>query len=224
MKLQEKDYYEKYWREESGDASFQDIPVWENMEDLKDMLLFFKEAINGKILDAGCGAGDWVFNLSQLPQVTHVTGVDISRNAVKECLKRAKTKKMSKKVNFVNSPMTKLPFKKNYFDNIFSIAVLEHMLDVDKTFTEFNRVLKRGGHIGVLTVDFNLLKMIIIGTFFFEKYFDPRSPHIRFFTKNTLKRLFEEHGFKVKKYKWTRSYFGLMPLAQLMLARKIKDV
>lgn len=218
------DYYERYWKEEYKDICFGDIPVWKDTKYLNNLINFFKEGIKGNVLDAGCGSGVWVLNLAYLPQVRKIIGIDISKNAVEECIKNTKAKRVRQKVKFIKGSVTDLPFKKNFFDCILSIAVLEHILDIGKTFSEFNRVLKKGGYIGVLTVDFNLLKKVIIGAFFFERYFDPRSPHIRFFTKTTLKKIFEEYGFKVKRHRWTRSYFGIMPLAQLMLAQKVKDV
>lgn len=224
MKFQETNFYEKYWRKKSGDAIFQDIPIWGNVEDLNKMTNFFKEGINGRILDAGCGEGDWVFHLAKFDQVVEVLGVDISKTAIKQCIKKRKAKKLHKKSKFITASLDELPFKNETIDNIFSIDVIEHVLDVDGVFAEFNRVLKKGGYVGITTVDFNFLKMIIIGAFFFEKYFDPRSPHVRFFTQKTLGALLDRNGFQVKNHSWQSSYLGLMPMAQMVLARKIRDL
>lgn len=224
MKQQELDFYEKYWKNEQGDAIFQDIPIWGDVEDLNNMTNFFKEAIIGNILDAGCGAGDWVFHLAKFEVVNEVTGIDISNTVIKRCIKSSKEKKLQIKTKFITSSLDDLPFKNKSFDSIFSLDVIEHILDVDSTFSQFNRVLKKGGYLGVSTVDFNLLKMIIIGIFFFEKYFDPRSPHIRFFTKRTLEIVLNKNGFELKKHCWQRSYFGIMPLGQMVLAQKVKDI
>lgn len=224
MKSQEANFYEKYWQAEQSEAIFQDTPIWGNIEDLKKLNFFFKEAIKGKVLDTGCGLGDWVFNLAESKQVISVTGVDISDTAIKKCNESVKDKQINKKVKFITSSLTELPFKRKTFDNIFSIAVIEHVLDVDNAFAEFNRVMKKRGYLGITTVDFNFLKKIIIGLFFFEKYFDPRSPHIRFFTKETLGTLLKGNGFELKKHCWQGSYFGIMPMAQMVLAQKVKDI
>ena len=244
MKLQEEDYYGKYWQLKSdkskkindelvkgierlcsSDPIFEELPVWGTIErELQKRVVFFREGIKGKILDAGCGSGEWVFHLANLNEVDKVVGVDISKTAIKGCIKRKKIQKNPVKAQFVVGTLTNLPFDKKSFNSIFCLEVAEHVLDVNSMLAEFNRILKKGGYLGISTVDFNLLKMIIIGTFFFEKYFDPRSPHIRFFTKKTLGMLLEKNGFELKKYRWTKSYFGIMPMGQMVLAQKIKDI
>lgn len=244
MKLQEANFYEKYWKGHSNqnkdtgselvkgiarlrskEPLFEELPVWGNMEEeLRKRVNFFSAAIRGKILDAGCGLGDWVFHLAKFDGVDRAVGIDISETVIKKSVKKSRGKKLQNKTKFIAGSLDSLPFKDSSFDSIFSLEVAEHVLDVNSMFAEFNRVLKKGGYLGISTVDFNLLKMIIIGIFFFEKYFDPRSPHIRFFTKKTLEKMLDKNGFKVIDYKWIRSYFGIMPMGQMVLAQKNKDI
>ena len=233
-------FYEKYWKIKKGlkpsenefidgikrvisdEPLFEELPVWGKIEaELDKRVKFFDVAIKGKILDAGCGSGEWVLHLAKFPKVSEAVGVDVSEIVIKECIKRGAEKKKAK---FVVGSVTDLPFKANFFDTIFSFEVAEHILDVDRMFAQFNRALKKGGYLGISTVDFNLLKKIIIGTLFFEKYFDLRSPHIRFFTRTSLEKLLVRNGFKVEKYKWIKSYFGLMPMGQIVLAKKVKNI
>lgn len=68
-----------------------------------------------------------------------------------------------------------------------------------------------------------MLKQIIIATFFWNKYFYPTNPHIRFFNKSTLKDILGKHGFKIIKYSWNGSYFKIMPKGQIVIAQKIFD-
>lgn len=242
MEPQKTGFYDRYWKSKnfpkegnefirgikrliSDEPIFDEVPVWGEIgKELQKREDFFGTSIRGTILDAGCGSGSWVFYLACKPQVKSAVGVDISKAAVGGCDRKVKEKKLEKKIKFIQASITDLPFKNKFFDVVFSLEVIEHIIDADRTFYEFNRVLKKGGYLGVSTIDFNFLKQIIVSLFFFEKYFDPRSPHIRFFTKKTLERLLNRNGFKIEKYQWSKSYFGLMPMGQIVLAKKIKDI
>lgn len=220
MKNSDREYYKKYWKRDLRDAIHNDLPVWDDTV-LNDVTSFSKEVINGNILDAGCGEGDFIFHIVKFSKVKKIIGLDLSEKVIEVCAKKAKELNLNKKTEFVIGSLESLPFKNNYFDSVFSLAVVEHILDVDKVFAEFSRVLKKGGYLVILTLDFNLLKKIAISVFIFDKYFDPRSPHIRFFTKKTLEKILIDNGFKIKNYEWRKSYFNIMPMDQLVLAQKV---
>ncbi len=176
----------------------------------------YGKMIKGKILDAGCGEGDFALHIAKTTDVKQVDGIDISQTAIKRCIKKAKENSLSEKTKFTTGSITNLPFTDSIFDSVFAFEIVEHIVDTEKMFKEFNRVLKKGGYLGITTVDFNLPKMIIIALFYFETYFDPTTPHIRFFTKNTLKKMLEKNGFKLLQYQWDGSYFGVMPMGQVL--------
>lgn len=223
IKNQEAEYYEKFWKKDLGkDNIFHGLPDWR--ENLTKRTVFYKKIIKGRILDAGCGQGDFALHLAEMPEVKQIEGIDLSKTAITRAIKRAKENKLSAKIKFQTGSITDLSFKDKTFDSIFAFEIVEHVLDTDKMFNEFNRVLKKGGYLGITTVDFNLPKMIIIALFYFETYFEPTTPHIRFFTKNTLKNILKKNGFKLIKYEWDGSYFGLMPKGQAIIAQKYKDL
>lgn len=223
MKKQESDFYEKLWKREGDkEVLFQDTPNWQGT--LGYRTEFFGQMIHGKILDVGCGEGDFSFSIAKRSEVNNVTGLDISTVVVQRCQARVKEEKLGKKMGFKVGSVTDLSIKTCSVDSLFAFEVVEHIIDVDRMFKEFNRVLKNGGCLGLTTVDFNLLKRVIIAVVYFETYFDPLTPHIRFFTKKTLEKLLNRYGFKVVKYEWEGSYFGLMPTGQMVIAKKYKDL
>lgn len=214
----EKDYYKRYWAREFKKGVANRPPEW-NPKDLNRVLNALKPYAYGKILDAGCGDGFFTNEVSKLPNVEKCFGIDISEYAID--LARNKYPH----IEFQVGSVTELKFEPNYFDFICAIEVAEHIIDVEQMLKEFNRVLKKNqGGLIITTTDFNLLKKVIISTLFFERYFYPTNPHIRFFTRSTLKNILNKIGFKAIKHKWNGSYLGFMPKGQIMIAQKVKAV
>lgn len=88
-----------------------------------------------RVLDAGCGHGNFVIDELK-PLIKEAIGVDLSpENTSKNiCLDK-----------IVYSPLEKLPFKKNSFDLVISLWVIEHLRNPKKVFHEVYRVLKPQG-------------------------------------------------------------------------------
>jgi ubiquinone biosynthesis O-methyltransferase len=220
---QEQSYYEKYWNNvNEGGVIFEDVPFWEEKELIRVKNLI-GDKLKGKILDVGCGNGAVAIYLSKQPSVKEVIGIDISSTAVEICRKAARKAK-NETVKFQEASVTELPFKNQAFDTIYSFEVIEHIIDVSAMLKECNRVLKKGGFFAMSTVELNFIKRILVSVFLFEKYFSPHTPHIRFFTKRSLQQLLEDHGFEVIKYGWTNSYFKIIPMGQMVLAKKVKNI
>lgn len=97
-----------------------------------------------KILEAGCGFGQWVFWMAE--QGFDVTGVDISEKAINIAKKYIKNNKI-KNCKFLEKDIRKTSFKDGYFDYIFSFGVVEHFRNPDVILKEFKRILKPGGKI-----------------------------------------------------------------------------
>lgn len=93
----------------------------------------------GRALDAGCGTGRYSKFLDSLGY--SVTGVDLSR----EMLLKAKTN--SRKINFIQGDIIKLPLKNNCMDLVISALVLTHLPDINIALSELARVVRVGGHI-----------------------------------------------------------------------------
>jgi len=114
---------------------------------------------DNKVLDYGCGAGDYAIHFSTISK--NVVGLD--RDV-------AHAKKDSKAVRWVAHSNTKLPFSANTFDFIICVNVIEHMYDFSGTMSEIRRVLKKGGKLFITTYDteFILHKILYDSTHLYE--------------------------------------------------------
>jgi ubiquinone/menaquinone biosynthesis C-methylase UbiE len=96
-----------------------------------------------RVLDAGCGIGQWAIALSSLNK--HIDGVDINieRLLISNILANSLEKTTCA---FRYSFLESLPFEPETFDGIFCYGVFmfTHM---PKTLSEFFRVLKPGGNV-----------------------------------------------------------------------------
>ncbi|MBU0477560.1 class I SAM-dependent methyltransferase [bacterium] len=208
------DYYERYWKRSFGQNGVAASPPSWNEKDLIKITDIAKPYCYGNVLDIGCGDGTFTSYLSKFSKVKKITGVDISQNAISQA------KRKYPEIEFKVVSQATLPFSKESFDFITMVEVVEHIMDTEQIFKEANKILKPGGCILITTTDFNLAKKIIVAAFFWGKYFYPTNPHIRFFTKATLKDILDKTGFKAIKHKWNGSYLGLMPKGQIMIAKK----
>jgi ubiquinone/menaquinone biosynthesis C-methylase UbiE len=95
---------------------------------------------NVRILDVGCGEGGGLAYLLK-KGYTNLSGAEISN----ERAKRA-NKKLPERINIklINKD-SKLKYRNGYFDVVMSLAVIEHVNDVDIFLSELKRVLKPEG-------------------------------------------------------------------------------
>lgn len=215
--MTEKSYYERYWAKSLGayDKGVAQLPPDWQQGDLDRILSFCQNEIQGSVLDAGCGDGFFTNKLAEQVGAQEVMGIDISDKAVE--LAREKYPELQ----FRQGELNLIPLENNSYDFISMVEVIEHLVDVDGVLEEISRVLKPGGLFLITTTDFNWLKCVLIAAFYFERYFYPTNPHVRFFTKNTLSQVLISHGLSVVKHRWNGNYLGIMPKGQIVLAKKI---
>jgi len=152
-------YLEKIWRERFSRfaKTYNEdhlIAGW-SQEGLKKRLEKYVKIItdlelpyNIKILDAGCGPGTYCRTLKNL-NYQNIIGIDYSWPVLK------KAKERSPRVIYINANIYQLPFKKNIFDHILCIGVLQSISDELNLIKELKRVLKPNGIlvIGILNKD-----------------------------------------------------------------------
>lgn len=180
--------------------------VWPELKVLGE---YIKEG--DKVLDLGCGNGR-LLELFKGKNVDYM-GVDNSEKLIEIA------KKKNPGIFFQVADALNLPFPDNYFDKIFSIAVLHHIpLDDfrNQFIKEARRVLRPGGFL-ILTVwnlwqkpdslkriiKFAILKVLRKTKLDFKDILVPWQKtidrYVHCFTKNELKKLAEKAGFKIKK-------------------------
>lgn len=111
--------------------------------------LKLKKSLGGKLetfdqaLEIGAGTGYFSLNLASQGLIKNLTATDISPGMLKSLAKTAET--LGVPVKTVVTEAEELPFPDDTFDVVLGHAVLHHIPNLDKAFSEFLRVLKPGG-------------------------------------------------------------------------------
>jgi SAM-dependent methyltransferase len=104
------------------------------------------------VLDCGCGPGSITQGIAAAVHPGKVVGIDLGESQIERAKKDAAENGVEN-VNFIVSDCYSLPFEDAAFDCVFSHALLEHLSDPKKALSEFYRVLKPGGMIGICSPD-----------------------------------------------------------------------
>jgi SAM-dependent methyltransferase len=96
-----------------------------------------------RALEIGAGTGYFSLNLVQAGVVGHATCTDISPGMLTTL--QANARRLEIDVDATACDAEDLPFEDDSFDLVFGHAVLHHLPDLDRAFSEFRRVLKPGG-------------------------------------------------------------------------------
>jgi ubiquinone/menaquinone biosynthesis C-methylase UbiE len=156
---------------------------------------------DGKILEIGCGRGDFSIYLAQRYPTATVIGTDFSNYAVESA--NSKIPLMVENLTFKTEDAQNLSFKDSEFDIIISCETLEHVTDQNKMLGEINRLLKKGGHYFVTTENyFNAMILSWVKTWISGKPFDSGSglqPNENFMLFFLTKRKFVKVGLSKTK-------------------------
>ena len=178
--------------------SFKPIKIYEFKEIIKDVI-FSKTDI---ILDIGCGQGIPAMLIGK--KCKKIYGIDVSKRAL--IIAKMRAYYLRKKVNseFKHVRLENAKFKKEYFDKIFSICVIEHITNYIEVIKEVYRILKKGGQF--------LLSADSLETINDEKllnYHKEKCYVEHYFKKNELKQILKEIGFnKIMIYPIFKSIYA----------------
>jgi ubiquinone/menaquinone biosynthesis C-methylase UbiE len=181
-----------------------------------------------KILDVGCGDGIWTNYLADAT-TAEIHGLDVSKHDLTIAKKRAKQSNVT--VHYHLEDATKMSFKANSFDTVFSISTLEHTDNDDPIFKEMYRVLKPGGKLivsmptdRVLPIVKWWLKLPKPLRFFlqtpiqqansekeFVKLVNTKFVHNRLYTLASVKKKFKQAKIAYSHHRYHISFFGLVP-------------
>jgi 2-polyprenyl-3-methyl-5-hydroxy-6-metoxy-1,4-benzoquinol methylase len=105
-----------------------------------------------RILDVGCGTGKAEVSLGGLglSQVTWFA-IDRVHSRVREAAEAAASHNV--RAALATADASHLPFTSEVFDSTFSVALLQHIKDIDMAVREFARVTKPGGRVVIVEPD-----------------------------------------------------------------------
>ena len=133
-------------------------------------------------LDYGVGDG----RVAALIRTTRLTGVDVSQVALDRAAKRVPDAQL-----VLVEPDEELPFGDNGFDLVTCIETIEHVRDVQLALSEIRRVLRPGGRLALTTPASARWRILFRGVE------HPFSPHLRTFTRKSLRSTLEGMGFHI---------------------------
>ena len=92
-----------------------------------------------RILDVGCGDGNFTKLMARACKAKEVYGIDISEEALRIAMKNGI---ICRKIDVDEEDF---PFEDNFFDAVTALELIEHLYDPDHFLDEVRRVLKLGG-------------------------------------------------------------------------------
>lgn len=102
-----------------------------------------------KVLDAGCGTGNFSIKLARFG--CRVTGIDVSDDMIEIAISKAKEEQLD--ISFIKMDIYKLDFPDEFFEGVFSMAAFEFIHQPQKAYDEMYRVLKPGGQMLIGTIN-----------------------------------------------------------------------
>lgn len=138
---------------------------------------------NIKILDVGCGTGQFLSELTHTNTTSKLYGLDISDEMIKEARVKVPGAILS------TGDVHDIKYQSNYFDYVICTEAFHHYYDQPKALQEMKRVVKKNGKVIVVDIDFFLS---VIHWIF--RNVEPGCVKIN--SKRELKQLFEQAGLR----------------------------
>jgi 2-polyprenyl-3-methyl-5-hydroxy-6-metoxy-1,4-benzoquinol methylase len=146
--VRERQYYQEYSKlVASTEVCFDPVTStdrrpWNSYWFVMDLALKQFQSPNQKLLDFGCGAGEFSLLYGKIGY--EVSGVDLCPENISIAKARARRYDMEDRVQFSTGLAERLDYPDETFDVIVGVDILHHV-DVNKAIAECQRVLKKGG-------------------------------------------------------------------------------
>ena len=148
------------------------------------------------VLDAGCGNGDLLKYLKQRSSNIKLTGIDYHKNSAEEG------------INFLQGDIFHTKFNEQY-DLVISLAVIEHVWDVQAYTIRLNKLCKDGGLIITSTINDSSLTYWVARIIYnlrmktpMERLYDKH--HLNHFSKNSLEYLHVKNSLDIIEKPYTK--------------------
>lgn len=157
--------YEKFWGSEKIINNY----LCENRVNFfHEIFNTCKKYLRGRLIDVGCGSGDFLKIINENNIDCEIHGFDFSSSAIQRC------KKNIPKGHFLNGNIYEMAYLDKMFNVIFCIEVLEHLEKPAEVLKEMLRICKRDGII-IITIPNGI--------------YDDYIGHLNFWTESEFKEL-----------------------------------
>jgi len=143
-----------------------------------------------RALDLGCGDGALSLDID----AAALTAADVSALALGRT--RARLGPRARIVEL--DPDAPLPFGDGEFELVLCAETIEHVRDVQLLLSEIRRVLRPRASLALTTPAHGRATALGLVLGGWERLFDPLSPHLRFFTRRSLRELLGDLGFELR--------------------------
>jgi len=176
-----------------------------------------------KVLDVGCGWGVW--SVALMENGLKMVAVDLPNEDFFEAHKSAQINDLP--IDFLIADGQALPFRKDIFDGVIMLDVLEHIPDDTKAMQESKRVIKEDGAV-VGTVPTIEKEKIIIKEKTVKNELtreDVNLGHHRRYTLKRILKLVKSVGMKAAAYGYYNQQFGEVAeeIREFLRRHKIPD-
>jgi SAM-dependent methyltransferase len=169
--------------------------------------------LNGrKVLEVGCGRGDFARLLGLKYHSSHITATDFSSAAIEHARKKLAA---TTNVRFEVADAHDLPFPDEEFDYAISCECLEHLEHPAKALSSISRCLRPGGGFIITTENyFNGMILAWLNAWMRRIPFDSGSgvqPRENFFVHWKVRKLIENAGLRVGHMESNHFVWLLLP-------------
>jgi SAM-dependent methyltransferase len=192
------------------------LQKWANTDEeyRKDVLSLFTHDPEARLLDLGCGDGEFTLKVAEKIGTRIIFGLDGGGEDVESAKKKGI-------ICLQTNLEARFPFEDKSFDVVCANQVIEHLSNTDGFISEIHRVLKPAGYAVISTPNlaaWHSIFFLLIGwqphladvsdAFFWagrphtpreEALAETMPHHRRLFVSGALKELFQYHGFKPER-------------------------
>ncbi len=200
-------YEQSIWGKGTASERWSDPTAFRLQQALRVIDVSARAAVsseNLRILEVGCGAGQFMRAIQKLRTHTMCFGCDISESAL--ALARGANDGVTYAIND-----NRLPYDDSFFDVVCIFDVLEHVEHPAKVLAEVRRVLKPGGLLyafvpceGDSTSLWHLLEKLRLKNDLTKKY----AGHINYFSRTQLCTLIESEQLHVVRKRYSEHVLG----------------
>ena len=153
-----------------------------------------KEEKNLTVLEIGCGAGNFLYELRLRFPTWKITGVDFSVNSIE--------KLHEEKIEAYVSDLQQLREETGSQDVVYGFMIIEHLHYLEKTLAEVRRVLKDDGQFVIAVPNIKSVAFRLFGKY---SNFLHIPVHLYHFSEVSLTKVMNQNGFVVEEIIYHRT-------------------